>query len=152
MTFTAIPLKNNGYGISAAELNLYLRDNLLDLKAHLDRRYGVHGLPDNRNLRIQASSVPGQHVEWGWTGEIGPGNYPNYDFTFVHPYSAIPAVIPSSRYIRTDGEGESGGYQRIQDLVVKGISTTGVQIRARNTSGDSVVIFQVCWLAIGTTS
>lgn len=102
--------------ISGADLNTYLRDNLLAEKAHHDANSGVHGI-DAANYVMGHWS--GHHRIEGHRGdEVSGAGGKDVNFTWGIAYASPPLVLHSIEWISGDA---TIGW----DICLTDVTTTG---------------------------
>jgi hypothetical protein len=95
MAYTAFGAdKAAGGTISAADMNTYLRDNLIALKAHNDDTAAVHGL--HASTYMAGAAYSARRLEGMRSAETGGGGG-DYDvtFSFGTTYTNVFAIIHS---------------------------------------------------------
>jgi len=109
--------KTGASTISAAELNTYLRDNLLALKAHQANTTGQHGI--NAATHITGANAPGMHIEGHRSAHQYYTGAAAFDMTFTwdNAFTTLTAVI--STFEREYGGGGNAG------VALKSSSNTG---------------------------
>jgi hypothetical protein len=112
--------------ITGAELNTYLRDNLLAEKAHHDANSGVHGI-DAANY-VMGCWAHHHRIEGHRSAEQSGAGGKDVNFTWDIAYASPPLVLHSIEYI-------SGDATVPLDICLTAVSETGCTLHF-SVTGD----------------
>lgn len=131
MGYSTPPIKAGPDIISGADINTYLRDNLLFFKAHIEATAGVHGLA--AGIHVLGVIDEDYHIEAQRSAEYGPGqgDY-SVTFTWLDPFAELISVTHITEETGGPGDALDG-----KPDVITAMSVTGCTIYRTISGGDN---------------